>query len=104
MIAVAGSAFAQMVAQEDKQLDPAWVASLTQRGKKMQANIAVNHGQLSLRTLVLQMPAGARPKKAHVKIAGETIPCKVTNEDGRTLVQLAHDVVLSDGQTLSVSL
>jgi uncharacterized protein (DUF608 family) len=78
--------------------------SQKQSGTTMQATIDVKYGHLSLRTIVLQMPAGALPEQAVVKMGGETIPCEVTNEDGRTVVQLSREVVIPQGQTLSLSL
>jgi uncharacterized protein (DUF608 family) len=75
-----------------------------QKGKKMRAIITVNSGSLSLRMLVLQLPDGAFPKTAKVKLEGKSVPCHVTREDGTTRVHLKRDVTLKEGESLSLSL
>ena len=78
--------------------------SQKQSGKRMQAELAMKYGSISLRTLVLSLPEGAAPKSAKVRVNGQSVPCQVVNQDGRTVVQLSRDVELKEGQALSLSL
>jgi hypothetical protein len=78
--------------------------SQRQKGGRMRAELKVHYGTVSLRTLVLRMPENAAPKSATVVVGGKTVPCKVVNIEGRTLVQLNCNIILAEDHSISVSL
>lgn len=75
-----------------------------QTGRKMEASITVNSGKLALRTITLQMPKGTIPTSAKVIVKGQTVPCAVSQKNGKVIVELKRDVVLTEEQHLTVSL
>jgi hypothetical protein len=74
-----------------------------QSAGKMDAEIVVRNGRLALRTIVLQLP-DTSSSTAQVVVNGKTVPCMVSQKKDRAVVELKHDVVLTEGQHLTVSL
>ncbi|MBE3069657.1 MAG: hypothetical protein IMZ66_05410 [Planctomycetes bacterium] len=71
-------------------------------GAAQRSTLALKYGRLRLRTLVLQAPGQAAPKRVTVTVAGKATPAKPTLVDGRVELALASDVTLDAGQTLEV--
>ncbi|HSH09043.1 MAG TPA: GH116 family glycosyl hydrolase, partial [Oceanipulchritudo sp.] len=78
--------------------------SQQQAGMRMQAELAVRYGTVSLRTLVLQVPAGVNPEAARVTINGRVVPSTLEITDRKALIRLDSDVLLAEGQSLAVAL
>jgi uncharacterized protein (DUF608 family) len=78
--------------------------SQKQSGKNLQAELRLQYGKTSLRTLVLRMPSTAAPKSGKALVDGQTVPCTLVHKEGRTEVVFSRDVELTEGQVLSVSL
>jgi hypothetical protein len=78
--------------------------SQQQSGDGMQAELAIRHGHLNLRTVVLRMQGGGTSTAATVLLDGKPVSCSVGREEGRIVIQLDRDVVLAEGRTLSISI
>lgn len=65
--------------------------------------IEVRHGQLRVRELVFELPAGAGAPEATLTIAGRAVPATVRRDGKDVRLALASEVVAVEGDTLEVS-
>ena len=70
----------------------------------MQVEFKMNYGSVNLRTLVLRGPDGYTPGSITDMVEGKTIPCAVSRNAERVVVELSTDVELAEGESLFVLL
>ncbi len=82
-----------------------WGSLRQRRAKRAQENaLAVKHGQVNLKELNVEVPAGAKITEANLELDGRSVTAR-HNQDGRrvTLI-LANPFVMQAGQTLKIKL
>jgi uncharacterized protein (DUF608 family) len=72
-----------------------------ERGGQMNA-IALRHGRLRLRTMAVDLAAGAAPGRVEVTLRGAAIPSRSRLEGHRLTVEFADEAVLAAGDRLEV--
>jgi uncharacterized protein (DUF608 family) len=72
--------------------------------QKLNAEISVRWGQLKLKTLALEMAAGAKPKTVKVTLAEKEVPAEIREQDGRVRITLREAIVAHAGQSIQVEI
>jgi uncharacterized protein (DUF608 family) len=80
--------------------------SLGQRRQEraQEDRIAVKHGQVRLRQLVVEVPAEAKDVRAHVTLGERELKAETSKDGARVTLTLAAPSVVSAGQTLTARL
>ncbi len=71
-------------------------------GAGQKETIAVRWGKLRARTLAFTLAEKAQPASVKVTLQGQELPCRHMLQDGRLLITLAADAVVSTGQALEI--
>jgi uncharacterized protein (DUF608 family) len=71
-------------------------------GATQQATLEVRWGQLRLRTLTLELPAGARPAQVSVRLGDRIVAATQTIKETRCTVSLASEITVPEGGSLQV--
>ncbi len=70
-------------------------------GTACHASLEVKWGQVRLRSLALACAPGVTPAKVTVRLQGKDLPASLRFEEGRMRINLASEVTILPGQTLS---
>jgi len=70
----------------------------------LRAGLEVRWGRLRLRTLVLELPEGAKVAAVDVAAAGAPVRATHRAEDGRVTITLGDETVVSAGQSLEITI
>ncbi|MHC4088574.1 MAG: hypothetical protein ACYSU5_25715 [Planctomycetota bacterium] len=82
-----------------------WGTFTQKRNRKTQIEeIEVRWGKLSLKSLAFAVPENFRKVKVSVTAAGRPVKIDYKREDDRLEITLKNELVLSEGQTLQVSI
>jgi uncharacterized protein (DUF608 family) len=71
---------------------------------KMVSNLELKHGKLRLRTISLVLDGHHGEPTAKVNLNGSTVPAKCSVVDGHIVVQFESDVVIPEGQRLTLEI
>jgi len=78
--------------------------SQKREGAALRARVELKWGRLRLRTLVLELPKGAKVAAVDVAAAGAPVRATHRDEDGRVTITLDAETVLAAGQSLEVTI
>jgi non-lysosomal glucosylceramidase len=79
-------------------------ASQQRDDKAQRQRVDVRWGQLRLKTLTFELPAGRRVDRMSVSSAGRPVVATHVQEGSRVIVTLTRETLLGDGQALEVEL
>jgi uncharacterized protein (DUF608 family) len=73
-------------------------------GRTLTATLEVKWGLLRLKSLSLGLQAGLQPTRAVMNLSGHSVPCRLKREGERAEIEIAEEIVLREGQTLTIQL
>jgi len=72
------------------------------QARRQTQRIEVRHGKLQVKTLVFELPKGAKPSKLAATLGGRALEASHELADGRLVVTLAAKATVEEGQALTV--
>jgi len=80
-----------------------WGLFTQKRGDREQTErIEVRYGKLRVKTLIFELPEGAKPSKVSVAVDARAVPSSHTCQAARLTISLGSEVTVSEGQNLTV--
>jgi non-lysosomal glucosylceramidase len=73
-------------------------------GKQLTAEIKVKWGQVPARVISLEVPQGAKLRKAALTLNGKTINATATQEELKVVLKPSDAIILKEGGTLGIRL